>query len=109
MISFHSLEDRMVKQCIAAAARPGAAQARLPLRESELPQPLLRPLGRVLADEAEIAANPRSRSAVLRAAERTATALTVDAASFVPELPGAHRARRTASHGGKARRAKGAH
>lgn len=109
VISFHSLEDRMVKQCIAAAARPGAAQARLPLRESEMPQPLLRPLGRVLADEEEIVANPRSRSAVLRAAERTTTALAVDAASFVPELPGTHRAKRGSSHGGKTRRAKGAH
>jgi hypothetical protein len=46
---------------------------------------------------------------VVRAAERTATALAADAASFVPELPGAHRAKRAAPHGGKARRAKGAH
>jgi 16S rRNA (cytosine1402-N4)-methyltransferase len=92
VISFHSLEDRMVKQCIAAAAKPGAAQARLPLRESEMPQPLLRSLGRVLATDEEIAGNPRARSAVLRAAERTATPLSADAASFVPDLPGAHRA-----------------
>ena len=47
VISFHSLEDRMVKQCIAAAARPAAAHARLPLRESEMPQPVLRSLGPV--------------------------------------------------------------
>lgn len=93
VISFHSLEDRMVKQCIAAAARPGAAQARLPLRESELPQPLFRPLGRVLADDDEVAANARARSAVLRAAERTAEPLPPGGgARFVPALPGAHRA-----------------
>ncbi|ANN68353.1 16S rRNA (cytosine(1402)-N(4))-methyltransferase RsmH [Bordetella bronchialis] len=75
VISFHSLEDRMVKQFIAAAARPGAAHSRLPLRESEMPQPLLRSLARVLADADETALNPRARSAVLRVAERTAVAL----------------------------------
>ena len=105
VISFHSLEDRMVKQSIVAAAKPGAAQARLPLRESELPQPLLRSLGRVLATEDEIAANPRSRSAVLRAAERTATPLEAEAASFVPGLPGAHRAESGARGAGRSRRA----
>ncbi|HEY0293709.1 MAG TPA: 16S rRNA (cytosine(1402)-N(4))-methyltransferase RsmH [Bordetella sp.] len=105
VISFHSLEDRMVKQCIAAAARPGAAQARLPLRESEMPQPLFRSLGRVLASEEEIAVNPRARSAVLRAAERTTTPLASGAASFVPGLPGADRARKGSRAPGRAKRA----
>ena len=41
VISFHSLEDRVVKQFITAASRPEAAYARLPLRESEMPQPVL--------------------------------------------------------------------
>jgi len=94
VISFHSLEDRMVKQCIAAAARPAATLARLPLRESELPPPALRALGRLLPQESEIQANPRSRSAVLRAAERTDAPLSEgDAARFVPRrlLPGASR------------------
>lgn len=87
VISFHSLEDRMVKQCIAAAARPAAAHARLPLRESEMPQPLVRSLGRVLADEAETAGNARARSAVLRVAERTATPFGAEgAAAFVPDV-----------------------
>ncbi|HYG45479.1 MAG TPA: 16S rRNA (cytosine(1402)-N(4))-methyltransferase RsmH [Bordetella sp.] len=87
VISFHSLEDRMVKQCIAAAARPAAAHARLPLRESELPQPLVRSLGRVLAGDDEIARNARARSAVLRVAERTTTPLDTDsAAGFVPAM-----------------------
>jgi len=92
VISFHSLEDRMVKQCIAAASRPAAALARLPLRESELPQPVLRALGRVLPGEPEVQANPRARSSVLRAAERTDAALPEGgAARFVPRqlLPGA--------------------
>ncbi|WP_459616958.1 16S rRNA (cytosine(1402)-N(4))-methyltransferase RsmH [Bordetella sp. 2513F-2] len=98
VISFHSLEDRMVKQCIAAAARPAAGHPRLPLRESELPQPVLRPLGRVLASDEEIAANPRARSAVLRAAERTDVPVG-DAAGFVPDEPLAARARRAPARG----------
>ena len=95
VISFHSLEDRMVKQCIAAAARPAAAYSRLPLRESELPQPILKSLGRVLADDEEIAGNPRARSAVLRVAERTAEPLPPGGGDFVPPVPGAQ-ARRPA-------------
>ena len=75
VISFHSLEDRIVKQFIQASERPGddPALARLPLRASELPQPLLRRVGRAIkAGAAETARNPRARSAVLRIAERTA-------------------------------------
>lgn len=81
MISFHSLEDRMVKQCIVAAARPAAAHARLPLRESEMPQPILRSLGRVQAEDDEVSGNARARSAVLRVAERTETPLPPRAVS----------------------------
>jgi len=91
VISFHSLEDRMVKQCIAAAARPAAAHARLPLRESEMPQPILRSLGRVLAEDDEVSANARARSAVLRVAERTETPLPAEGGfAFVKigSLPG---------------------
>jgi 16S rRNA (cytosine1402-N4)-methyltransferase len=76
VISFHSLEDRMVKQFIAAGANPGAAMARLPLRESELPQPVVTAVRRVLPDDEEVESNPRARSAVLRVAERTATPLS---------------------------------
>jgi len=84
VISFHSLEDRMVKQCIAAAARPAAAQARLPIMEKDMPQPILTSLGRVLPGQDEIACNPRARSAVLRVAQRTNVALPDDqGASFV--------------------------
>lgn len=75
VISFHSLEDRVVKRFMAAAANPGAESARLPLRESERPQPLLLLRGKVLPDEIEVAQNPRARSAVLRVAERTDTPL----------------------------------
>ncbi len=72
VISFHSLEDRIVKRFIESHARPERALGRLPLRASELPAPTLRPLARVRPDAAEIAANPRSRSALMRVAERTA-------------------------------------
>lgn len=71
VISFHSLEDRLVKQFMAAAANPARDLARLPLREHELPQPLFRLLGRIRADAREAEANPRARSATLRVAERT--------------------------------------
>jgi 16S rRNA (cytosine1402-N4)-methyltransferase len=74
VISFHSLEDRIVKRTLALAARPQLPR-RLPLRESELPQPLLRLLGRAIRpSDAEVASNPRARSARLRVAERTAAA-----------------------------------
>ena len=103
VISFHSLEDRMVKQCIAAAARPGQALARLPLRESEMPQPILRKIARVLPDDAEVAGNPRARSAILRVAERTATPLGHGAArGFVNALTlGAGSARGKRAGGGR--------
>jgi 16S rRNA (cytosine1402-N4)-methyltransferase len=73
VISFHSLEDRIVKQFMRRHAHPEAAPelARLPLRGVQLPQPTLRLIGRaVKADAAEVIGNPRARSAVLRVAER---------------------------------------
>lgn len=78
VISFHSLEDRMVKQCIAAASRPTAEQSRMPIREVDMPQPLLRSLGRYLPESEEVQDNARSRSAVLRVAERTDAPLSGD-------------------------------
>jgi len=84
VISFHSLEDRMVKQCIMAARRRSEAQARLPILEKDLPQPILKALGKVLPTTQEAADNPRARSAVLRVAQRTEAALPFgDTASFV--------------------------
>lgn len=71
VISFHSLEDRIVKQFMRDAARADVP-IRLPLRARELPQPRLRLIGKpVRPAAAEIAANPRARSATLRVAERT--------------------------------------
>jgi 16S rRNA (cytosine1402-N4)-methyltransferase len=71
VISFHSLEDRIVKNFFRDHARPGRMPERLPVREAELPAPKLRLVGKpVRASDAEVAANPRSRSATLRVAER---------------------------------------
>ncbi len=68
VISFHSLEDRRVKQFIAAHSKT-EVDRRAPFAP---PPPLaLKALGRVMPSDAEVAANPRSRSAVLRIAERT--------------------------------------
>ncbi|NYT86255.1 16S rRNA (cytosine(1402)-N(4))-methyltransferase RsmH [Pollutimonas harenae] len=87
VISFHSLEDRMVKQCIAAASRPAAVHARLPILEKDMPQPILNSLGRILPAEQESKENVRARSAVLRVAERTATPLPPDqGASFITAM-----------------------
>jgi 16S rRNA (cytosine1402-N4)-methyltransferase len=72
VIAFHSLEDRIVKRTLDAAARPWVPRE-FPLRASEMPQPLLTIVGRVVRPGApEIGANPRARSARLRVAERTA-------------------------------------
>ena len=69
VISFHSLEDRIVKRFIAQHAKPPAGNRRMPMQAAFLPS--LRDVdGPVRADSAETARNPRSRSAVLRVAER---------------------------------------
>ncbi len=87
VISFHSLEDRMVKQCISAAARPAEAHARMPIFEKDMPQPILRSLGRILPTPEQARENVRARSAVLRVAERTATPLPKDqGASFITAM-----------------------
>jgi 16S rRNA (cytosine1402-N4)-methyltransferase len=72
VISFHSLEDRIVKNFMRGAARP-ALPERLPLRARELPAPKLRILGWPVRPGAEeVRANPRARSAILRVAEKLA-------------------------------------
>jgi 16S rRNA (cytosine1402-N4)-methyltransferase len=75
VISFHSLEDRIVKRFMQSLARPEVPR-RLPLRASEMPQPALKLVGRaVRASVEETRRNPRARSATLRVAERTAGSL----------------------------------
>lgn len=73
VISFHSLEDRIVKRFLRDCARPDRLPRRVPVRAAELPPPRLKLVGRaVRPSEAEIARNPRARSAVMRVAERLA-------------------------------------
>jgi len=75
VISFHSLEDRMVKQYLRRMSRPPQVPRGIPLREGEGPNAVvpLRLLGKAQrAGEAEVAANPRARSAIMRCAERVA-------------------------------------
>ena len=69
-ISFHSLEDRLVKQFMRTHSELDPVLARLP-RPPEGAQPPLRRIGnKQRASAQELAANPRARSAVLRVAER---------------------------------------
>ena len=72
VISFHSLEDRIVKQFMRTASQPPRLPARLPVRAADLPQPELHLVGKVVrASAAEVADNPRARSAVMRVAEKS--------------------------------------
>lgn len=70
VISFHSLEDRMVKQFLASKANVAQPDRRLPIRAVDLPQPLMKLVAKIKPSDAEVTANPRARSAVLRVAER---------------------------------------
>lgn len=72
VISFHSLEDRIVKRFLRAHSQPPQMPARLPLRARDLPRPPLSLIGKLQRPaHDEVAANPRARSAVMRIAERT--------------------------------------
>ncbi len=76
VISFHSLEDRIVKHFMRDAAATDNLPKNLPLRSVDLPQPKLRLVGKpVKASAAEVAGNPRARSAVMRVAEKLAEKL----------------------------------
>ncbi|MCC7345974.1 MAG: 16S rRNA (cytosine(1402)-N(4))-methyltransferase RsmH [Variibacter sp.] len=87
VISFHSLEDRIVKRFLAARSRAAAVSRHQPLTEG--PAPSFRTLTprAVTADDAEIAANPRARSAKLRVAERTRAPVSTLAVEALPDLP----------------------
>lgn len=70
VISFHSLEDRIVKRFLATKANVPQPDRRLPIRAIDLPQPEMKLLGKIKPSAAEVAANPRARSAVMRVAQR---------------------------------------
>ena len=69
VISFHSLEDRIVKQFIARRSKAPPANRRMPVEQAFTPT-LLAIDGAQKATDQEIATNPRARSAVLRVAEK---------------------------------------
>jgi len=72
VISFHSLEDRMVKQFVRDQENRDDLPSNFPVRAADLPQPKLISVGKAVKPSAkEVKLNPRSRSAVLRVAERT--------------------------------------
>jgi 16S rRNA (cytosine1402-N4)-methyltransferase len=88
VVSFHSLEDRIVKTFFAARASTRGGSRHAP--EIKRPAPSFRLLTKrpVTADAEEVARNPRARSAKLRAAERSdAPAQKEDAADLLPRLP----------------------
>ncbi|MEY4763612.1 MAG: hypothetical protein RI907_285 [Pseudomonadota bacterium] len=99
VISFHSLEDRIVKTFIARHSKE-EVDRRVPFAQ---PRPLmLTSVARIKPSEAEIVANPRARSAVLRVAERTDVPYSeqaLAAAQSADRSPGA--GRRPAARGGK--------
>ncbi len=69
VISFHSLEDRLVKRTFREAVRPGQVRRNIP--EHPDWSPLLKTIGKAIKpSEQEISANPRARSAVMRVAEK---------------------------------------
>ena len=70
VISFHSLEDRVVKRFMRECSSPPPLPARLPVRASEIPPAAMRLVGRaVRPGEREVAENPRARSAIMRVLE----------------------------------------
>ena len=65
VISFHSLEDRIVKQFMQGLSQVSVPRG-LPLTENQMPKPFAELLGRIKPSEQEVRENPRARSAILR-------------------------------------------
>ncbi len=70
VISFHSLEDRIVKRFMASKASVPQPDRRLPIRSVDLPQPVMEIISRIKPADEEVQANPRARSAIMRCARR---------------------------------------
>jgi 16S rRNA (cytosine1402-N4)-methyltransferase len=76
VISFHSLEDRIVKQFVKGEQDRDDLPSNFPVLAKDLPQPRMMAIGKAQKPSAsEVKKNPRSRSAVLRVAERTNVSL----------------------------------
>ena len=85
VVSFHSLEDRIVKNFFAERGKVAAGSRHLPEVAQAAPSFQILTKRPVMPGDAEISANPRARSAKLRAAERTAA--PVHAADALPSWP----------------------
>ena len=71
VISFHSLEDRIVKRFIRNESGAKYNPGKLPIKEADIAKGCLKKIGKALkAGKQEIAQNPRARSAIMRVAER---------------------------------------
>ncbi len=72
VISFHSLEDRIVKNFVRDASTTDTLPSWVPVRACDIAEAAIKPVGKAIrASEAEVSANPRARSAIMRVAERT--------------------------------------
>jgi 16S rRNA (cytosine1402-N4)-methyltransferase len=88
VVSFHSLEDRLVKTFLVERGRTARGSRHQPEARGPLPTFHILTGRPVVADAAEVATNPRARSAKLRAAERTdAPARPGSVDTLVPSLP----------------------
>jgi 16S rRNA (cytosine1402-N4)-methyltransferase len=85
VVSFHSLEDRIVKNFLVERARAGGGSRHLPVIAQAAPSFHILTKRPVIPDDDEISANPRARSAKLRAAERTAA--PAHGAGALPDWP----------------------
>ncbi|MFT5644047.1 MAG: 16S rRNA (cytosine1402-N4)-methyltransferase [Janthinobacterium sp.] len=81
VISFHSLEDRIVKRFFASKVHLPQPDRRLPIRAVDLPQPEMRLIAKMKPSLAEVERNPRSRSAVMRIAQRLSHSTTESGAA----------------------------
>jgi len=88
VVSFHSLEDRIVKSFLTERSRSGGGSRHRPQAQEIAPTFAVVTRRPVTADAAEVARNPRARSAKLRAAERTAAPpRPSDPEDLLPRLP----------------------
>ncbi len=88
VVSFHSLEDRIVKTFFAGRSKTRGDSRHAPQIERAAPSFTVLTKRPEIADDAEVAANPRARSAKLRAAERTAAPPhRAEPEDFLPRLP----------------------
>ncbi|QFR35091.1 16S rRNA (cytosine(1402)-N(4))-methyltransferase RsmH [Ancylobacter sp. TS-1] len=89
VVTFHSLEDRIVKNFLANRAKAAGGSRHLPAVQAAAPSFALVARGAIEAGEGELAVNPRARSAKLRAGERTGAPAhpAGDLSSLLPPLP----------------------